>query len=65
MTDKQEIDLLLEELLAPRYTQAAPAKVTNEEVEIYHNGHDVGTPFVLHRDEPDEDDSDEDDDDDI
>lgn len=48
-TEKQAVDLdgLLDELLAPRFTQSSPAGRSNEDANIYHSGYQVGVPFVL------------------
>ena len=58
--ENKEINDLLDELLAPRYSQAPAADIKNEAVEIYHNGHAVGTPFVLPWSDGDHDEEDED-----
>ena len=67
--EKQAVDIdgLLDELLAPRYSQVAPETVKNEDIEVYHNGSSVGVPFVMPLDDDDDydyDDDDYDDDDD-
>lgn len=69
-TEKQAVDIdgLLDELLAPRFTQSSPAGRSNEDANIYHSGSHVGVPFVLpgmseNDDDDDEDYDDEDDDD--
>ena len=48
-TEKQAVDIdgLLDELLAPRFTQSSPAGRSNEDANIYHSGSQVGVPFVL------------------
>ena len=71
-TEKQAVDIdgLLDELLAPRFTQSSPTGRSNEDANIYHSGSQVGVPFVLPNmnedddDDDDYDDEDEDDDDD-
>ena len=68
-TEKQAVDIdgLLDELLAPRFTQSSPTGRSNEDANIYHSGSQVGVPFVLPNmsedDDDDYDDEDEDDDD--
>lgn len=70
-TEKQAVDIdgLLDELLAPRFTQSSPTGRSNEDANIYHSGSHVGIPFVLPNpllndddDDDDEDDEDEDED---
>ena len=72
-TEKQAVDIdgLLDELLAPRFTQSSPSGRSNEDANIYHSGSQVGVPFVLPNpllndddDDYDDDDEDEDEDDD-
>lgn len=68
-TEKQAVDIdgLLDELLAPRFTQSSPAGRSNEDANIYHSGSQVGVPFVLpnmNDDDDDDDDEDYDDEDD-
>lgn len=66
-TEKQAVDIdgLLDELLAPRFTQSSPTGRSNEDANIYHNGGQVGVPFVLPNmsEDNDYDDDDYDDDD--
>lgn len=64
-TEKQAVDIdgLLDELLAPRFTQSSPAGRSNEDANIYHSGSNVGVPFVLPNMNEDDDDDDEDHDD--
>lgn len=59
-TEKQAVDIdgLLDELLAPRFTQSSPTGRSNEDANIYHSGSNVGIPFVL----PDMSENDDDDD---
>ena len=69
-TEKQAVDIdgLLDELLAPRFTQSSPAGRSNEDANIYHSGSHVGVPFVLpnmNEDDDDDDDDDEDEDEDV
>ena len=64
-TEKQAVDIdgLLDELLAPRFTQSSPAGRSNEDANIYHSGSQVGVPFVLpNMSEDDDDDYDDEDD---
>ena len=71
-TEKQAVDIdgLLDELLAPRFTQSSPTGRSNEDANIYHSGSQVGVPFILpnfmneSEDDDDEDYEDEDEDDD-
>lgn len=70
-TEKQAVDIdgLLDELLAPRFTQSSPTGRSNEDANIYHSGSQVGIPFVLpnmsdDNDDDDDYDYDEDEDDD-
>ena len=61
-TEKQAVDIdgLLDELLAPRFTQSSPTSRSNEDANIYHSGYQVGVPFVLPTmSEDDEEDDDE------
>ena len=63
-TEKQAVDIdgLLDELLAPRFTQSSPASRSNEDANIYHSGSQVGVPFILpNMSENDDDDEDYDD----
>ena len=63
-TEKQAVDIdgLLDELLAPRFTQSSPAGRSNEDANIYHSGSQVGVPFILpNMSENDDDDEDYDD----
>ena len=48
-TEKQAVDIdgLLDEPLAPRFTQSSPTGRSNEDANIYHSGSNVGIPFVL------------------
>ena len=48
-TEKQAVDIdgLLDELLAPRFTQSSPENRSNEDANIYHNNGQVGVPFIL------------------
>lgn len=64
-TEKQAVDIdgLLDELLAPRFTQSSPTGRSNEDANIYHSGSQVGVPFVLPNMSEDDEDEDEDDDD--
>lgn len=67
-TEKQAVDIdgLLDELLAPRFTQSSSTGRSNEDANIYHSGSNVGVPFVLpnmNEDDEDDDDDDEDHDD--
>lgn len=67
-TEKQAVDIdgLLDELLAPRFTQSSPTGRSNEDANIYHSGSQVGVPFVLpNMNEDDDDDYDEDEDEDV
>lgn len=61
-TEKQAVDIdgLLDELLAPRFTQSSPTGRSNEDANIYHSGSHVGVPFVLPSMSDDDDDDDED-----
>lgn len=61
-TEKQAVDIdgLLDELLAPRFTQSSPAGRSNEDANIYHSGSQVGVPFILPDMSDDDDDDDED-----
>lgn len=67
-TENQAVDIdgLLDELLAPRFTQSSPTGRSNEDANIYHSGSQVGVPFVLPNmnEDDDDDDYDEDGDDD-
>ena len=65
-TEKQAVDIdgLLDELLAPRFTQSSPTGRSNEDANIYHSGSQVGVPFVLPNMNDDDDDEDYDDEDD-
>jgi hypothetical protein len=66
-TEKQAVDIdgLLDELLAPRFTQSSPTGRSNEDANIYHSGSQVGVPFVLpNMNDDDDDDEDYDDEDD-
>lgn len=63
-TEKQAVDIdgLLDELLAPRFTQSSPTNRSSEDANIYHNNSQVGIPFVLPNiNEDDDEDDDEDD----
>lgn len=62
-TEKQAVDIdgLLDELLAPRYTQSSPTGRSNEDANIYHSGSQVGVPFILPNMSEDDDDDDDDD----
>ena len=67
-TEKQAVDIdgLLDELLAPRFTQSSPTGRSNEDANIYHSGSQVGVPFVLPNMNNDDDDyEDEDEDEDV
>lgn len=63
-TEKQAVDIdgLLDELLAPRFTQSSPTGRSNEDANIYHNSSYVGAPFVLPNMSNDDDEDDEDED---
>lgn len=60
-TEKQAVDIdgLLDELLAPRFTQSSPTGRSNEDANIYHSGSQVGVPFVLPNMSEDDDDDDD------
>lgn len=62
-TEKQAVDIdgLLDELLAPRFTQSSSAGRSNEDANIYHSGSQVGVPFILPNMSEDDDDDDDDD----
>ena len=67
-TEKQAVDIdgLLDELLAPRFTQSSPTGRSNEDANIYHSGSQVGVPFILPNFmNEDDDDEDEDEDEDV
>jgi hypothetical protein len=67
-TEKQAVDIdgLLDELLAPRFTQSSPTGRSNEDANIYHSGSQVGVPFVLpNMSEDDDDDDDYEDEEDV
>lgn len=68
-TEKQAVDIdgLLDELLAPRFTQSSPTGRSNEDANIYHSGSQVGVPFILPNfmNEDDDDNEDEDEDEDV
>ena len=66
-TEKQAVDIdgLLDELLAPRFTQSSPTGRSNEDANIYHSGSQVGVPFVLPNMSEENDDDDEYDDDEV
>ena len=64
-TEKQTVDIdgLLDELLAPRFTQSSPTGRSNEDANIYHSGSQVGVPFVLPNMNDDDDDYEDEDED--
>ena len=63
--EKSELDALLDDLLAPRYTLTQEVKKDNASAMVYHNHDHVGEAFTLpNANESNSDDDDYDDDDD-